>query len=293
MCTYLKNMAGWKPKDLKIKSFANIQELFDKAFKRVNTFIDFRTELVEGTEMEESSKKAKNAKKQKVDDDQEAAKMKELMKIVPDEEEVAVDAIPLATKPPSIVDWKIVKEGKISYYQIIRADRSSKRRCSIYSMAGEDAFHDDNPPPPPPVTPTQQAPHILSTIKLPILKKGEYDIWAMKMEHYLGHTNYPIWEVIQKVELNKQKGKAIGQGENRPMWNNVQRLNHQNKFVPKAVLTKTGIFPVNAARQNPSSQAAETSTTRKVNTARPIDDPQKDLKNKGIVDSDVQDDLKP
>ncbi|GJS35447.1 hypothetical protein Tco_0533829 [Tanacetum coccineum] len=68
-----------------------------------------------------------NAKKQKVDDDQEAAKMKELMKIVPDEEEVAVEAIHLATKPPSIVDWKIVKEGKISYYQIIRADGSSKR----------------------------------------------------------------------------------------------------------------------------------------------------------------------
>ncbi|GKC40404.1 hypothetical protein Tco_1052788 [Tanacetum coccineum] len=42
----------------------------------------------------------------------------------------------------------------------------------IYSMAGEDEFHDDNPPPPPPpVTPTQQAPHTLSTIKLPILKK--------------------------------------------------------------------------------------------------------------------------
>ncbi|GJV62393.1 hypothetical protein Tco_1468493 [Tanacetum coccineum] len=66
-------------------------------------------------------------------------------------------------------------------------------------MAGEDEFHDDNPPPPPPlVTPTQQAPHTLSTIKLPILKKGEYDICAMKVEHYLGHTYYPIWEVIQK-----------------------------------------------------------------------------------------------
>ncbi|GJY10006.1 ribonuclease H-like domain-containing protein [Tanacetum coccineum] len=38
---------------------------------------------------------------------------------------------------------------------------------------------------------------IISTIKLPILKKGEYDIWAMKMEHYLAHTDYPIWEVIQ------------------------------------------------------------------------------------------------
>ncbi|GJX91626.1 ribonuclease H-like domain-containing protein [Tanacetum coccineum] len=62
-------------------------------------------------------------------------------------------------------------------------------------MAGED---DENPPPPPVVTPTQQAPHTVSTIKLPILKKGEYEIWAMKMEHYLAHTDYPIWEVIQR-----------------------------------------------------------------------------------------------
>nr|GEV43623.1 hypothetical protein [Tanacetum cinerariifolium] len=28
-------------------------------------------------------------------------------------------------------------------------------------------------------------------------KKGEYNIWAMKMEHYLSHTDYPIWQVIQ------------------------------------------------------------------------------------------------
>ncbi|GKD79042.1 hypothetical protein Tco_1341663 [Tanacetum coccineum] len=45
--------------------------------------------------------------------------------------------------------------------------------------------------------PTKQTPQTVSTIKLPILKKGEYDIWAMKIEHYLAHTDYPIWEVIQ------------------------------------------------------------------------------------------------
>ncbi|GKD36622.1 putative reverse transcriptase domain-containing protein [Tanacetum coccineum] len=53
-------------------------------------------------------------------------------------------------------------------------------------MAGEDEFHDDNPPPPPPVTPTQQAPHTLSTIKLPILKKVSMTYGAMKMEHTWG-----------------------------------------------------------------------------------------------------------
>ncbi|GJX52250.1 hypothetical protein Tco_0280619 [Tanacetum coccineum] len=140
MCTYLKNMEGWKPKDLKNKSFTNIQELFVKAIKRVNTFVDYRTELVEEsskkaeaeTAQERSSKRAgeeleqESIKKQKVDDDQETAELQSLMEVIHDEEEIAVDAIPLATKPPTIVDWKIHKEGKKSYYQIIRAYGSSK-----------------------------------------------------------------------------------------------------------------------------------------------------------------------
>ncbi|GJY16031.1 zinc finger, CCHC-type containing protein [Tanacetum coccineum] len=84
--------------------------------------------------------------------------------------------------------------------------------------------------------------------------------------HLIRDCDFHEKRMAKHVELNKRKGKGTGQGENRPVWNNVQRLNHQNKFVPKAVLTKTDIFPVNTARQNLSSQAATTSTARKVNT---------------------------
>ncbi|GJR23045.1 hypothetical protein Tco_0971572 [Tanacetum coccineum] len=38
------------------------------------------------------------------------AKIKEVVEIVHDKEEVAIDAIPLAVKPLSVVDWKIHKE---------------------------------------------------------------------------------------------------------------------------------------------------------------------------------------
>ncbi|GKA88703.1 hypothetical protein Tco_0810467 [Tanacetum coccineum] len=48
------------------------------------------------------------------------------MEVIPDEKEVALDAIPLAVTSPNIVDWKIHKERKKSYYQIIRVDRSLK-----------------------------------------------------------------------------------------------------------------------------------------------------------------------
>nr|GFC50419.1 ribonuclease H-like domain-containing protein [Tanacetum cinerariifolium] len=68
-------------------------------------------------------------------------------------------------------------------------------------MTGDDNHDGDHPktsnPSPPVPSPTQQIPHTISSIKLPILKKGKYDIWATKMEHYLSHTDYPIWKVIQ------------------------------------------------------------------------------------------------
>ncbi|GJV08282.1 hypothetical protein Tco_1345938 [Tanacetum coccineum] len=42
--------------------------------------------------------------------------------------------IPLATKPPMIVEYKIVKEGQKGFYHLIRADGSSKRYSSMIKM---------------------------------------------------------------------------------------------------------------------------------------------------------------
>ncbi|GJX06200.1 retrovirus-related pol polyprotein from transposon TNT 1-94 [Tanacetum coccineum] len=97
------------------------KEMFNRAFKRVNTFEDSRTELVEGKEKRVGTELIQeNAKKQKVEDDKEIAELKQCLEIIPDEEEVTIDAIPLAVKSPSIIGWKIYKEGRKSYYQIMR-----------------------------------------------------------------------------------------------------------------------------------------------------------------------------
>ncbi|GJW60377.1 hypothetical protein Tco_0109712 [Tanacetum coccineum] len=86
MSTYLKNMTGFKHSQLKSKR----DELeFDKSKKQ---------------KIEEHVKAEK-------DDDLEEEEMKKHMEIVQDEEEIVIDAIPLATKPPMIVEYKIVKEG--------------------------------------------------------------------------------------------------------------------------------------------------------------------------------------
>nr|GEW05664.1 hypothetical protein [Tanacetum cinerariifolium] len=92
-------------------------KMFDRSFNRVNTFVDFRTELVK-----DSSKRVREeltqgiSKKQKVNDDKETAELKELKEIILNREEVAIDAIPLAVKSSKIVDWKIHKEENKSYY---------------------------------------------------------------------------------------------------------------------------------------------------------------------------------
>ncbi|GJW16337.1 uncharacterized mitochondrial protein-like protein [Tanacetum coccineum] len=93
MSIYLNNMAGYKHNQLKSKSYDEIQKLFDKEMKRVNTL----------------DEKACGGSQDK---------------------EVEIDVIPLATKPPAIVEYKIVKEGRIGYFQLIRADGSSKRNSS-------------------------------------------------------------------------------------------------------------------------------------------------------------------
>ncbi|GKF26782.1 hypothetical protein Tco_0082676 [Tanacetum coccineum] len=36
----------------------------------------------------------------------------------------------------------------------------------------------------------------VSTLKLPILKTREYDLWSMRIEQYLTFTNHALWEVI-------------------------------------------------------------------------------------------------
>nr|GEV43504.1 hypothetical protein [Tanacetum cinerariifolium] len=149
MSTYLKNIDGWKIKSLKKKSFNEIQELFDKAMKSINNFVDFRTELVEESSKKDeaeitkeiSSKRAEteleqeNAMKQKMKDDKESAELKQCLEIIPDDGNyVTIDATPLSSKYPTIVDYKIYKEGKKYYLQIIRADARFEKVQPVDNM---------------------------------------------------------------------------------------------------------------------------------------------------------------
>ncbi|GKE03365.1 hypothetical protein Tco_1395383 [Tanacetum coccineum] len=127
--------------------------------KRVNTFIPLDLEVVkskEGTEesskrtedklesdkskkAESNEKKAEGSRKKSIDEHEEAeeddeAEMKKHLEVVQDDKEIAIDVIPLATKPLIIVEYKIVKEGHKGFYHLIRVDGSSNRYSSIIRM---------------------------------------------------------------------------------------------------------------------------------------------------------------
>ncbi|GKB57883.1 hypothetical protein Tco_0914069 [Tanacetum coccineum] len=93
-----------------------------------------------GNEQKQESSKRQRMKDDKETDEHEEAEeddeaeMKKHMEIVEDKEEIVIDAIPLATKPPMIVEYKIVKERQKGLYHLIRADGSSKRNLKIQKM---------------------------------------------------------------------------------------------------------------------------------------------------------------
>ncbi|GJS49307.1 hypothetical protein Tco_0599428 [Tanacetum coccineum] len=58
-----------------------------------------------------------------MEDDKEKEYLKQCFDIVQDDE-VAIDAIPLATKPAPIVNFQIHRKGRNGYYEIIRADQT-------------------------------------------------------------------------------------------------------------------------------------------------------------------------
>ncbi|GKC68931.1 putative ribonuclease H-like domain-containing protein, partial [Tanacetum coccineum] len=111
--------------------------------------------------------------------------------------------------------------------------------------------------------------------KINFVKSGE-NVKSVNKENTHRQVEYPRKSQSPKVLNNK--GRVTGQREIRPLWNNDQRVNHQNKlthphpkrnFVPTTVVTKSGQAPVNAAKQSSPRVVASISTDRPVNTVAP------------------------
>nr|GEV07593.1 putative reverse transcriptase domain-containing protein [Tanacetum cinerariifolium] len=90
---------------------------------------------------ESSSKRAGDeleqeiANKQRIKDENESKELKRCLEIVlDDEDDVTINATPLSSKSSTIVDYKVYKEGRKSFFQIIRADGNSLMYLTFTKM---------------------------------------------------------------------------------------------------------------------------------------------------------------
>ncbi|GJU27966.1 putative ribonuclease H-like domain-containing protein [Tanacetum coccineum] len=47
-------------------------------------------------------------------------------------------------------------------------------------------------------------PPTITAMKIPIIRKGEYDIWSMRMRQYICHTDHNLWNVIVNGDLEEE-----------------------------------------------------------------------------------------
>ncbi|GJS67736.1 ribonuclease H-like domain-containing protein [Tanacetum coccineum] len=116
--------------------------------------------------------------------------------------------------------------------------------------------------------------------------RGNQINWSNMMSQRLGRN----FEMFNKacyvcgsfdhlqVDCNFHQKQFQNQRMVKPVWNNAQRVNHQNfakkthlyakkNMVPRAVLMKSGLVSINTARQNISKTTVSVNIARQVNTA--------------------------
>ncbi|GJW92366.1 putative ribonuclease H-like domain-containing protein [Tanacetum coccineum] len=155
MCMYLKNQGGYKQSHFKGMSYEDIRPIFERVWDQNNAFVPKDSEIEKevmkrpGFNFQQKSSKKRsredsdedNAKKQKLEDDAEKKELRDSMDVVP-RDDIAIDVESLATKY-LIVDWKThVLTENMMYYQIIRADGSSKN-YKIFSEMLDDFDRQD------------------------------------------------------------------------------------------------------------------------------------------------------
>nr|GEY66434.1 hypothetical protein [Tanacetum cinerariifolium] len=100
---------------------------------KVDDFIAMDLEAQESsTKRTTKHLKSDISKKQKVDENvkpviDDSEELKKCMEIVPDDgDDVLIEATPISSRSPTIIDYNIYKEGKKNYFKIIRGDGNSQ-----------------------------------------------------------------------------------------------------------------------------------------------------------------------
>ncbi|GJS24033.1 ribonuclease H-like domain-containing protein [Tanacetum coccineum] len=67
-------------------------------------------------------------------------------------------------------------------------------------------------------------PPTITAIKIPIIRKGEYDIWSMRMRQYICHTDHNLWDVIVNGDLEEEPAPTTGETSAPPAPKTAKQL---------------------------------------------------------------------
>ncbi|GJT52066.1 hypothetical protein Tco_0978223, partial [Tanacetum coccineum] len=185
--------------------------------------IDVDYQLAQRLQAEEQEElEQESTKKQKVDEDKDTVELQSLMEVILDEEDVAIDVVPLATKygstrPMKSMDYLLWNDLKTMFEPhvedaIWRNQQGYKvlewklyDSCGVHSLmmqstqiymlvekryyryAEQEASEDMD----------QDSAHMVAASKVPMLKPGEFELWRMRIEQYIQMIDYALWEVIE------------------------------------------------------------------------------------------------
>ncbi|GJW30906.1 ribonuclease H-like domain-containing protein [Tanacetum coccineum] len=73
-------------------------------------------------------------------------------------------------------------------------------------------------------------------MKIPIIKKGEYDIWSMRMRQYICHTDHNLWDIIVDGDL-QEEAAPVGEQSSPPAPKTAKQLTtKRNQESVKSIL---------------------------------------------------------
>ncbi|GKA53272.1 hypothetical protein Tco_0746587 [Tanacetum coccineum] len=67
-------------------------------------------------------------------------------------------------------------------------------------------------------------PPTITAMKIPIIRKGEYDIWSMRMRQYICHTDHNLWDVIVNGDLEEEPAPTTGETSAPPAPKTAKQL---------------------------------------------------------------------
>ncbi|GJX35215.1 ribonuclease H-like domain-containing protein [Tanacetum coccineum] len=148
MSNFLKNQGTWKLTQLKKLNFEEVKAEFEKLVKQLDTYVPMNFEATkESLKRFSEELQTKTAKKLKFNDEARKGFHTDHDKGESEDSDEAnekddstsgtkipINPVPVATKSPSIANYKIIKQGRKSVYQIVRENRTDMVYISFGAM---------------------------------------------------------------------------------------------------------------------------------------------------------------